>query len=135
MTLNKIFSKYSDWSLIFLRLGIGIVFLVHGVQKLLSVSGTAGFFAQLGIPAPLLFTWIVTLVEAVGGLFLIIGFLTRWSALLLSINILVAIFLVHLKNGFFAANGGYEFALVLLLGALALLFSGPGKKLALEKSR
>ena len=133
MSLNKFFSQYKDWAPIFLRLGVGIVFLVHGIQKLLGISGVVGFFSNLGIPVPTLFAWIVAIVETFGGAFIIIGFLTRWSALLLSVDMLVAILLIHLKNGFSVANGGYEFALLLFLSSLTLLFRGSGKKLALDK--
>ena len=143
MTFGKIdsyFSKYSDISLFFLRLAIGIPFLLHGVGKLLNwgpfasgVSGVVGFFGSLGIPAPALFAWIVSLVETFGGLFLILGFLTRTSALLLSINSLVALLLVHLSKGYSLQQGGFEYILVLFLGSLSILFGGPGKKLTLGK--
>jgi putative oxidoreductase len=135
MTINRFFSKYSDWAFVFLRLGVGIIFLVHGTQKLMGIAGTAGFLGGLGFPAATLFAWILAIVETLGGLFLIIGLYTRLSALLLSINMVLAISLVHLKNGFSNSNGGYEFTMLLLFGALTLLFGGPGKRLALEKTR
>ncbi len=141
MTLSKIFSKYSDWSLIFLRLAVGIVFFVHGIGKLfnigpaaLGIINTTGFFSSLGIPAAGFFAWVVAIVETFGGLFILIGLLTRLSALLLAIDMLVAITLVHLNNGFNISKGGYEFTLVLLLSCIALIFSGAGKILAVDKS-
>src|SRR3989344_7768029 len=96
MTFGKIdsfFGKYSDISMFFLRLAIGIPFLLHGVGKLFNwgpfasgIESVVGFFSSLGIPSATLFAWIVALVETFGGLFLILGFLTRTSALLLAIN-------------------------------------------------
>ena len=137
--LNKL-SKYSDWSLVLLRIGIGVIFLVHGLGKLLSIGpyaagigGTAGYLASLGIPAALFFAWILALVETFGGVFILAGFLTRYAAAAIAIEMIVAIILVHLPKGFSVLNGGYEFPLLILLGAIALVLSGAGNKLVLEK--
>jgi len=136
--VDKIFVKYSEWSLIFLRLGVGFIFLMHGVGKLfaigpfaMGVDSVAGFFGSTGVPIPMFFAWIVSLVETFGGLAILLGFWTRLSALLLSITMTVALLLVHIPNGFYKTNG--ELPLLLLLGALTLLFAGAGKKLSIEK--
>jgi putative oxidoreductase len=138
---NKTMSKYSDWGIIFIRLAVGIPLLMHGLGKLLNwgpfaagIPGVTGFLTSLGVPAPVFFAWIVALVETFGGLFLILGLWTRLSALLIGINLTVALFLVHISNGYSVQNGGYEFILTLILGAVALFFTGAGKKLVLEKS-
>ncbi len=130
--LGKCFGPYADWGFVFLRLGVGIVFLVHGIQKLMGIAMVSGFFGQVGIPAAGFFAWVVALVEAVGGLALILGFAARYAGLLLSIVMLVAIVKVHLANGFFAPNG-YEYPLTLLAASLTFLFAGSGKKLSLEQ--
>ena len=65
--------------------------------------------------------------EFLGGLALIIGLLARPAALGLSFTLLVAIFSVHISNGLFMANNGYEFALALLGGTVAVLIEGAGK--------
>ena len=65
--------------------------------------------------------------EFFGGLALIIGLLVRPAALGLTFLSLVAIFTVHISNGLFMANNGYEFALALLGGSLAVLIEGAGK--------
>ena len=139
--LNKLLGKYAGWHLLFLRLGIGLIFFVHGLGKLFNVgpaaagiSGVAGFFVSLGIPAAMFFAWVVALVETFGGLFVLLGLFVRCSAIFLAVDIAVAMFLVHLPNGFSILNGGYEFTLLLLLGAISLFFSGAGGKWVLEKA-
>jgi putative oxidoreductase len=138
--LNKIFRNSSMWSILFLRLGAGGVFFIHGIGKLLSIgpyaaglAGTAGFLAGLGVPVPLLFSWLVALVETFGGLFILVGLFTRYAAIATGINMIVALALVHWKNGFAVGKGGYEFVLLLMFLSLSLMFSGAGKKWVLER--
>jgi putative oxidoreductase len=127
--------RTQGWGLTVLRVVIGIVFLVHGGQKLflMGFDGVAGFLGSLGVPAPGLFAVIVTLVELLGGLALILGLFTRVVAVLLAGDMLVAILTVHLPNGFLAANNGYELPLVLLAASVALAVAGPGEA-ALDKA-
>ena len=119
--------------LLLLRLALGVIFAVHGAQKLFGAfggggpSGTAGFFGSIGIPAPGMMAWVVGLAEFLGGLSLLFGFLTPVGGALIAAVMAVAILVVHLKNGFFAANGGVEFPLILLASALALIAAGPGR--------
>lgn len=119
----------SAWGFLILRLAVGAVFAVHGWQKLtvMSVGGVAGFFGSLGIPFPEIAALVVTLVELVGGVALILGLGTRLVGALLAIDMLVALLLVHLPNGFAVENGGYEFVLVLLAASLFFALSGPGR--------
>ncbi|WP_101295166.1 DoxX family protein [Halegenticoccus soli] len=126
------------WNPVFLRLALGVPLVVAGAGKLLNVgpkatgvSGFAGFLASLGVPFPELFAWIVTLVELVGGLFLLAGLFVRYVAVLVAVDMAVATLLVHVPNGFAVSTGGFEYTLVLALVALAVVFSGPGK-LSLE---
>jgi len=138
--LEKYLGKYSGWSVLFLRFSIGVVFLVHGIGKLfavgpvaLGVSNFSGYLAGLGVPLPMLAAWIVTLVETFGGLAILLGLFTREAALLLSLDMLTAFFLVHLPNGFAVQNNGYEMVILLFFGCLTLLLHGPGEKWALGK--
>jgi putative oxidoreductase len=110
-----------------LRMMVGIVFLAHGCQKLFvyHFSGVAAMLGSFGIPLPHLSAVVVTLVEALGGLALFLGLATRWAALLLAIDMAVAVFGVHLKNGFFLPTG-FEYALTLLVANAALMMAGPG---------
>lgn len=73
----------------------------HGLQKLQGGPANFGrFLSQLGVPAPELMAYVVTFVELVGGALLIVGFLSRLSALLLTIDLAVAILLVKVNIGF-----------------------------------
>ena len=115
-----------SWGLTVLRLVVGIVFFMHGYQKLLKmgIHGVAGFFGHLGIPFPIVAAVLVTLLEFVGGILLITGLATRIPAALLAIDMLVAIFTVHMKNGFFGM--GVEFPLTLVAGLICLSLAGGG---------
>ncbi len=117
-----------NWGLVILRVVVGIVFVMHGIQKLTEsgISGVTGFFASLGIPAAMLMAIIVIAVELLGGLALIAGAGTRVVSLLLAITMLVAILTVHMANGFFASNGGFEYPLTLLAATIFLVLAGPG---------
>lgn len=113
-----------------LRVVLGVIFVAHGWPKLTGgMEMTAGFFGELGIPAPTLVAWAVALLETVGGLALIVGFLVTPASILLSIHMLAGIILVHSKNGFYVVgNGsnGVEFGLLLIASMVALVFAGPG---------
>ena len=120
----------SSWTIALLRVVLGVIFAYHGYLKLFvpgGFKGTAAFLASLGIPLPLYSALIVSAVEFFGGAFLILGMVTRWSTSLLIINMLVALFTVHLKNGLLVSKGGYEFVLVLLAGLFVVLANGAGK--------
>jgi len=116
-----------SWGITVLRVVVGVVFLAHGWQKLfeLGFHGVAGFFGGAGIPLPFVSAVIVTLVEFAGGIALILGLLTRWAAALNGFDMIVAILVVHLKNGFMKP-GGYEHPLIMLAACVALLMVGPG---------
>lgn len=114
-----------------LRLASGIVFFMHGAQKIFGwfggggLDGTISFMNSLGIPT--FMAYLASFWEFLGGIFLILGFLTRiWSAGFV-IHMLVAIFTVHFSAGFFASDGGYEFNMTLLAVSLSLVFLGAGK--------
>ena len=103
----------------------------HGLQKLLGGPANFGaFLLQLGVPAPTLTAYVVTLVELVGGILLILGLFSRLAALLLTIDLAVAILLVKLGVGLIAPGDqpgtGYELDLALIACFLIVLFAGPG---------
>lgn len=111
-----------------LRVVFGVVFLMHGYQKLfqMGIPGVSGFFTQSGAPLPQLTAPLVSVLEFGGGLALILGLLTPVVAALLAADMLGAILLLHLPNGFYAADGGYEYVLTLFGASLALALTGPG---------
>src|SRR5947209_1537434 len=86
-----------------LRIVVGIVFLAHGAQKLFVIGfgGVAHMFSGVGIPMAYPAAVLVTLLEFAGGIALILGIASRWVAVLLAINMAVAVLKVHLHNGFF----------------------------------
>lgn len=116
-----------DLGLLILRVALGTVFLVHGGQKLFvfGLAGVTGGFTQMGVPMPAVTAPLVALVEFGGGLALVLGLLTRLAALGIAVDMLGAMFLVHLKNGFFLPTG-YEYALLLCLLAVTLMITGAG---------
>lgn len=133
---ERVFGGFSHWATVPLRLAVGIIFAAHGWQKFSGgLDGVAQFFGGVGIPLPEVSAFIVAFVELIGGIGLILGFFTRYWALLLSIIMIVAIFTVKLPNGLLGAQGrpGYELDLALLVGCLALLLMGPGP-ISLERA-
>jgi putative oxidoreductase len=93
-------ASQQSWGLTVLRVIVGIVFLVHGGQKLFiyGFHGVAGMMASLGIPLPMISAVVVSLVEFFGGLALVAGLFARWAAALIAIDMVVAILAVHLKK-------------------------------------
>lgn len=113
-----------------LRIAVGVIFLTHGIPKLLGgVPGTADFLGQLGIPAPTIAAWAVTLLEVGGGLLLILGVLVVPVAILFIIHMSVGLVLVHLPEGWYVVGpgqGGAEFNVLLIAANLALVLGGAG---------
>ena len=111
-----------------LRISLGIIFIAHGLLKLLvfGLPGTVGFFASLGLPAVL--AYFVTFAEIIGGGLLLVGLFVRPVSLAL-IPILLGATWVHIGNGwvFSNANGGWEFPALLVILSIVVTLSGPGK--------
>jgi putative oxidoreductase len=135
--MKKIMNTANDVALTSLRLVLGVVFFAHGAQKMLGwfggygFHGTMGFLTQkAGLPAPV--ALLVICVEFFGGLGLIVGLLTRIAALGIGVEMIGAVFMVHLQNGFFmnwAGNQkgeGFEYHLLAIAVAGALLLRGAG---------
>ena len=123
-----------NWGLLFLRIGLALTFLVHGLPKLNSnspmhgIAGFTGFLTQLHVPAPRFFAWVVALVETVGAVLFGAGLLSRIMALLLAIDMLVALFAKIGMHVPFVANQttGWELDMNMLLGSLLVVLAGPG---------
>jgi putative oxidoreductase len=130
--INKITTTTTGWDTLPLRLGAGAIFAAHGAQKLFGwfggygLEGTAGWMTSIGLEPGLLMAAAAGSAEFVGGLLLIVGLLVRPAALILATTMIVAIVTVHLQNGLFLSNNGYEFGLALLAASAALAFRGAG---------
>jgi putative oxidoreductase len=111
--------------LLVLRLALGAVMIAHGYQKIF--GGMPQFMQMLqhmGIPAWM--GYLTVAAEFGGGILLVAGFLTRLAALAIFIDMVVAIIKVHLHNGLFSKNGGFEFPMVCGAIAFSLIWSGAG---------
>ena len=123
MTTNSLL----PYGLTLIRVIVGIVFLVHGAQKLFSfgIDGVAASMGQVGLPLPLVSATLLTFTELLGGLALILGLGTRLAAAPLAFAMLIATTVAHGAGGFFLPTG-FEYALTLLTLNLALVLTGPG---------
>jgi putative oxidoreductase len=119
--------------LLLLRVAVGSIMAAHGAQKLFGwwggpgMSGTAGMCSSLAFRAPFLMACGLAAAEFGGGLSLATGFLTPLGALAVTVVMMNAVYLIHWPKGFFNANGGYEFNLLIAASAVALAAIGPGR--------
>jgi putative oxidoreductase len=117
--------------LLLLRLTVGLTLAAHGAQKLFGWFGGPGLeatgqlFETLGFLPGRRQALMASLGETGGGLLLALGLLAPIGAAVICSVMLVAM-AVHIKNGFFAQNGGYEYTVVLGVAALSIAFTGPG---------
>lgn len=121
-------NTWRDYAPLVLRLVTGLIFFLHGWQKIeTGLPGITGFVGSLGFPLPAFFAVLLIAAELVGGAFLILGVFTRLSAKVLAVVSVIALVLVHLPNGFFAQANGYEFILLLLAACVSLALTGAGR--------
>jgi putative oxidoreductase len=120
------------YGILFLRVIVGLVLAAHGTQKLFGwwgghgIRGTGGFFAGLRFRMPMQMAVLAGMGET-SGVLLALGLVTPFAALLMASTMVVAVGSVHIKNGLFVGNGGYEYNLVLATVAVAVAATGPGR--------
>lgn len=130
--IQKITSTTSGIASTILRIPVGLILMAHGAQKLFAMfggyglEGTGQFMASLGLEPGYLMALLAGSAEFFGGAALVIGLLVRPASAVIAFTMLMAIVTVHISNGLFMANNGYEYALTLLVVAVSLVFSGAG---------
>jgi len=131
--LNKLIATDAGWGALALRIPVGIIFAAHGAQKLFGwfggygLEGTGQWMDSIGLSPGYLMALLAGGAEFFGGLALISGLLVRPASAVLAFAMLIAIFSVHIGNGLFMSNNGYEFGLALLAVSVSLVFSGAGR--------
>jgi putative oxidoreductase len=142
--IKTLFKTENDAAIFILRILLGIVFFPHGMEKLLGwfggygFAGSMGFFTgQMGIPA--IFAFLAIMAEGLGSLGLLTGLLTRVAAFGITVNMIVAVYMVHWHNGFFMnwsgamtsagkpAGEGFEYHLLAIAIGIALMIKGGGR--------
>ena len=125
MSLFRASSRQLNLGLAVFRIAVATIFIRHGAQKLFvfGFAGVRGAFGQMGVPLPGVMGPLIGLLELFGGVALVIGLLTRLVALGLVCDMLGAILLVQLKNGF----SRYELEFMILGSSFALTLMGAGR--------
>jgi putative oxidoreductase len=123
--MNRFLDRLQPLGLLILRVVLGAIMVAHGYPKVFGgLQHNAQAIASMGMPGWL--GYVSAFAEFVGGLFLICGVLTRFAAFVIVVNMIVAIWKVHFKNGFMA-QGNYQFPLLLAAAALLFVFFGGGR--------
>jgi putative oxidoreductase len=142
--LRKLFQTEDDTATLILRVLLGVVFFPHGMQKLFGWFGGYGFGGTFGwltgtLHIPAIFAILAILAEGLGSLGLLTGLLTRVAAFGITVNMVVAVYLLHVQNGFFMnwfgamtpagkpVGEGFEFHLLVIAIGIALMIKGGGK--------
>ena len=131
-TIKKVLNSDAGIGATLIRMPIGLILTAHGAQKLFGwfggygLEGTGQWMTSIGFEPGFLMALLAGSAEFFGGIALFLGLLTRPTAVLTAFTMLIAI-TVHLGNGLFISNNGYEFALSLLAATTALIFLGGGK--------
>jgi putative oxidoreductase len=129
--LNRVLVSDAGLSALILRIPVGLILAAHGSQKLFSwfggygLEGTGQWMASVGFEPGYLMALLAGSAEFFGGLALVLGFMTRPAAATIAFTMLVAM-TVHINNGLFVSNNGYEYALTLLVVAITITIQGAG---------
>jgi putative oxidoreductase len=129
--LSKGIVAYSrtDWVLLGIRLILGITFMLHGSQLLFGAFNGSGLAATMSAKGPGgggIIGLLVAIGQFFGGFGIVLGFLSRFSAVTIGVIMLYALLVVHFSHGFFVQEGGFEYTLALFGLSLPIIVLGPG---------
>lgn len=134
MLLKKMYTEFSrlseygkSLSLLIARLIVAYGFYEPAMMKWKDINSVAEWFASIGIPFPTLNAYMAASTETVGVLLLTLGLFTRLISIPMIVIMIVAIFTVHISNGFAAGNNGFEIPLYYMIFLLIFLSHGAGK--------
>ena len=131
--IKKLLTSDAGFAPLVLRVPVGLTLAAHGAQKLFAwfggygLEGTGQWMASIGLEPGYMMALLAGSAEFFGGLALVLGLLTRPAAIVMAFTMLIAIFSVHIGNGLFMSNNGYEYALSLLAVTVALAIQGGGR--------
>jgi len=111
----------TDLALLLIRVGLALVFLAHGWEKISGMEDTIQYFASIDLSP--VWAYLVAYTEFIGGLLMLVGFGTGWAGVALATTMVGSIVMVKLGKGFV---GGYEFDLMLFLSAISISLAGAG---------
>ena len=124
--------KLFDLAMFVLRAVLGVIFIAHGGQKLfgmfngIGLEGTAKIVEGMGFPEPHIVALAWSCIEFIGGVFLILGILARWSAVAIVLVMAVQLWKISLAYGFFIQNGGMEYNLLIIGACVPIILLGGG---------
>ena len=129
--MHKVLTSNAGLGSLILRVPLGVVLMAHGAQKLFGLfggyglEGTGQFMESIGFAPGYLMALLAGSGEFFGGLALVLGLLTRPAAVVTAFTMFMAM-TVHIGNGLFVTNNGYEYALLLAVASLTLIAQGAG---------
>jgi putative oxidoreductase len=125
-------NEMMDLGLLLIRLVVGLTFVGHGAQKLFGwfggygLKGTGGWMESIGLKPGVMMAFLAGLSELLGGALFAAGVYTWGGAVLITVTMLVAIVKVHLKNGYWLTQNGYEYNLAVIAVVVGVALIGPG---------
>ncbi len=125
--LDRLISAVRPYTLLPLRFGLGLALLVQGWSHATGPAALTRWLERADLPLAEPLTWVVVGIELLGGLLVLLGFQVRVTAAVLVLWLSVDTFVVHLRHGWFADEGGFQVPLLMLVGALTLLLGGAGR--------
>lgn len=117
-----IHQRFGDVGLLIMRVGVAVIFIHAGLDKLINIHGTAAFLDGLSIPYPLIMAWLLSVTEFFGGILILFGAYTKIPTVLLTMVMIVAIYTTKVDGSF----ADLRLDMLLLCTTLSLFFTGAG---------